>query len=86
MYEEVAQEGAVESHFVTHEGNERACSIARVARQAAPDAEYWVARVTPARNYGLTAKRINTALKTIREHEDEIRTAWRPRWRKHFDR
>jgi hypothetical protein len=126
--------GAVESHFVTREGNERACSLAPVRRRTAPDGEclaacrdsgqsyilrsvsptvlrvrgyrfYFFSREEPrahvhvqhstgeakfwleprlelARNYGLTARRINTALKMIRDHEDEIRTAWR----KHFGR
>jgi len=47
------------------------------------EAKFWLEpRLELARNYGLTARRINTALKTIREHEDEIRTAWR----KHFGR
>ena len=47
------------------------------------EAKFWIKpRLELARNYGLTARRINTALKTIREHEDEIRTAWR----KHFGR
>jgi hypothetical protein len=39
-------------------------------------------RLELARNYGLTASRINTALQAIRAHEDEIRAAWK----KHFGR
>ncbi|HEV8615769.1 MAG TPA: DUF4160 domain-containing protein [Methylomirabilota bacterium] len=47
------------------------------------EAKFWLEpRLELAQNYGLTATRINTALKAIREHENEIRTAWR----KHFGR
>jgi hypothetical protein len=52
-------------------------------QHAKGEAKFWLEpRVELAKNYGLTAGRINTALRAIQEHEDEIRAAWR----KHFGR
>ena len=52
-------------------------------QHASGEAKFWLEpRLELAQNYGLAAKRINTALKTIRKHENEIRAAWR----KHFGR
>jgi len=52
-------------------------------QHATGEAKFWLEpRVELAKSYGLTASRINTALRTIQEHEDEIRAAWR----KHFGR
>lgn len=52
-------------------------------QHATGEAKFWLEpRVELAENYGLSASRINTALRTIREHEGEIRAAWK----KHFGR
>ena len=52
-------------------------------QHATGEAKFWLEpRVELARNYGLTERRVNTVLKTIRGHEHQIRTAWR----KHFGR
>lgn len=34
-------------------------------------------RIELARNYGLSMRQVNAALRLIREHEDEIRKAWK---------
>jgi hypothetical protein len=34
-------------------------------------------RIELARNYGLSMRQINAALRMIQEHEDEIRKAWK---------
>jgi len=45
------------------------------------EAKFWLEpQLELAQNYGLTPIRINTALRIIREHQDEIRAAWE----KHF--
>ena len=42
------------------------------------EAKIWLEpRIELARNRGLSAKRLFVALDLVREHEDEIRTAWR---------
>lgn len=47
------------------------------------EAKFWLEpQLELAQNYGLTPIRINTALRIIREHQDEIRAAWE----KHFGR
>jgi Domain of unknown function (DUF4160) len=52
-------------------------------QHATGEAKFWLApRVVLAENYGLSARRVNTALRTIQEHEGEILAAWR----KHFGR
>jgi uncharacterized protein DUF4160 len=45
------------------------------------EAKFWLEpRVELARNYGLTSNRLTTALKLVKEHQNEIREAWE----KHF--
>ena len=52
-------------------------------QHASGEAKFWLdPLVELAQNYGLTESRINTALRTIKEHEGEIRAAWK----KHFGR
>lgn len=52
-------------------------------QHATGEAKFWLEpRLELAQNYGLTARRISTALQTIREHEGEIRAAWK----EHFGR
>lgn len=47
------------------------------------EAKFWLEpQLELAQNYGLTPIRINTTLRIIREHQDEIRAAWE----KHFGR
>jgi hypothetical protein len=42
------------------------------------EAKIWLEpRLEIAENYGLTASRLNIAVKTVREHERELRAAWR---------
>lgn len=44
---------------------------------ASGEAKFWLKPVVAlAQNYGLSPSRISTALRLIREHEDEIRAAW----------
>ena len=41
------------------------------------EAKFWLApRIEVAQNHGLGARRLNTALKLVRGHQDEIRNAW----------
>ena len=41
------------------------------------DAKFWLEpHVKLARNYGLTETRLAAALRIVREHEHEIRSAW----------
>jgi hypothetical protein len=50
-------------------------------QHASGEAKFWMdPRVELAQNYGLSSSRIDTALRIIREHQDEIRAAWE----KHF--
>ncbi len=52
-------------------------------QHATGEAKFWLEpRLELAENYGLSARRINAALRIIREHEGEIRAAWK----KHFGR
>ena len=52
-------------------------------QHASGEAKFWLEpQLELAQNYGLTPTRINTALRIIREHQDEIRAAWE----KHFGR
>ena len=47
------------------------------------EAKIWLdPRINLARNYGLTPQRLATVIRLVREHEDEIRTAWQ----RHFGR
>jgi hypothetical protein len=47
------------------------------------EAKFWIEpAITLAVNYGLSERRIGTALRLIREHESEIRRAWQA----HFGR
>jgi hypothetical protein len=47
------------------------------------EARFWLEpEIALALNYGLGRRTITTALRLIREHEDEIRTAWKA----HFKR
>jgi hypothetical protein len=46
----------------------------------APDGEakFWLEpRIELAQNYGMSARRIKTALQLVQEHADEIRKAWK---------
>lgn len=41
------------------------------------EAKFWLEpRIELARNFGLTDRQIASALRIIREHEHDIRTAW----------
>ena len=52
-------------------------------QHASGEAKFWLEpQLELAQNYGLSASRINTVRRIIREHYDEIRTAWE----KHFGR
>ena len=52
-------------------------------QHASGEAKFWLEpQLDLAQNYGLSASRINTVRRIIREHYDEIRTAWE----KHFGR
>ena len=52
-------------------------------QHASGEAKFWLEpQLELAQNYGLTPIRINTALRIIREHQDDIRAAWE----KHFGR
>lgn len=52
-------------------------------QHASGEAKCWLEpQLELAQNYGLTPTRINTALRIIGEHQDEIRAAWE----KHFGR
>ena len=47
------------------------------------EAKVWLEpEIALAESYGLSRQQVATALRLIREHEDEIRTAWK----KHFGR
>jgi Domain of unknown function (DUF4160) len=46
------------------------------------EVRFWIEpKIRLARNYGLTDRQLNTALRVIQEHEDEIRTAWKEHFR-----
>ncbi len=50
---------------------------------ATGEAKFWIEpAITLAGNYGLSERRVATALRIIREHESEIRRAWKA----HFGR
>ncbi|MBI2153384.1 MAG: DUF4160 domain-containing protein [Candidatus Rokubacteria bacterium] len=52
-------------------------------QHASGEAKFWLEpELELAQNYGLAPIRINTALRIIGEHRDEIRAAWE----KHFER
>jgi len=52
-------------------------------QHATGEAKFWLEpRLELAENYRLSPRRVNTALRTIQEHEGEILAAWR----KHFGR
>lgn len=47
------------------------------------EAKFWLEpRIELARNYGLSMRQVNAALRLIQEHEDDIRKAWKT----HFGR
>ena len=47
-------------------------------RHATGEAKFWLEPVVElAQNWGLTSRRVALALRLIREHEDEIRAAWK---------
>jgi Domain of unknown function (DUF4160) len=49
----------------------------------AGEAKFWLEpRIELARNYGLSMRQVNAALRLIQEHEDDIRKAWKT----HFGR
>ena len=53
------------------------------AQHATGEAKFWIEpAIELAQNYGLSARGVATALRLIREHEDEIRAAWQA----HFGR
>jgi Domain of unknown function (DUF4160) len=42
------------------------------------EAKFWMEpKIELARNYGLTDRQLNTAVRLIQEHEDEICAAWK---------
>lgn len=46
-------------------------------QHATGEAKFWIdPEIELAQNYGLSARGVATALRLIREHEDEIRAAW----------
>ena len=46
-------------------------------QHATGEAKFWIEpEIELAHNYGLSARGVATALRLIREHEDEIRAAW----------
>ena len=46
------------------------------------EAKFWLEpKIDLAQNYGLSSRQIKTALRLIREHEDEIRAAWQIHFR-----
>ena len=46
------------------------------------EAKFWIEpKIRLARNYGLTDRQLNTAVRLIREHENEICTAWKEHFR-----
>ena len=46
-------------------------------QHATGEAKFWIEpEIELAQNYGLSARGVATALRLIREHEDEIRAAW----------
>jgi len=50
--------------------------------RAGGEAKFWVdPKIELAQNYGLTVRQLNTARRLIREHEDEIRAAWKAHFR-----
>lgn len=52
-------------------------------QHASGEAKFWLEpQLELAQNYGLSTTHINTVRRIIREHYDEIRTAWE----KHFGR
>ena len=52
-------------------------------QHAAGEAKFWLEpAIEVAQNYGLKPSRLATALRLIREHEDEIRAEWEA----HFSR
>ena len=47
------------------------------------EAKFWLEpRIELAQNYGLNARQVNTVLRLVEEHADEIRKAWKT----HFGR
>ena len=47
------------------------------------EAKYWLdPDIELAQNYGLSRRSLATALRLIREHEDEIRAAWKTHFRR----
>jgi hypothetical protein len=47
------------------------------------EAKFWLEpEIELARNYGLNTRQVNTVLRLVKEHEDEIREAWQA----HFGR
>jgi hypothetical protein len=52
-------------------------------QHATGEAKFWIEpEIELAQNYGLSARGVATALRLIREHEDQIRAAWQA----HFGR
>jgi hypothetical protein len=47
-------------------------------QSAEGEAKFWLdPEILMAVNYGLSKRQINSALKLVEEHEDEIRAAWK---------
>ena len=47
------------------------------------EAKFWLEpHIELAENYGLSARRLSGALRLVREHEDEIRSAWKEHFRR----
>jgi hypothetical protein len=50
-------------------------------QSSAGEAKFWLEPIIElAQNYGLGARQVSATLKLVKEHEDEIREAWK----KHF--
>ena len=46
------------------------------------EAKFWLEpRIEVAQNYGLNSRQLNSVLKLVKEHEGEIRKAWKEHFR-----
>jgi len=53
------------------------------AHHATGEAKIWLEpNIEVAQNFGLSERRLATALQLIREHQDEIRAAWQAHFRR----
>jgi hypothetical protein len=74
----VFREGAYRFYFFSREEARAHIHV----QHPTGEAKFWIEpSIELTRNYGLSPRRLATALRLIREHDDEIRAAWR----KHFE-